>query len=165
MSTTLDGDRDGATFDSERDGSRLNRQMRDVWAHMSTGKPYTLDELARLTNHPEASISARIRDLRKAKHGGHTVERWHLGQGVWIYQLVLPTTDAELSGLGIMYPCTWCGAGIGKWCVLAEMPGTPRQTLHGQRIDPLRVAHAMGGRDAFLAVARATADVAGGLPI
>jgi hypothetical protein len=92
--TELDGDRGGVTFDRKRDGARLDKQMRDVWALMRDGMPYTLDRLAELTNHPEASISARIRDLRKPKFGGHHVERTYLGHGVWVYRVILPE-DAE----------------------------------------------------------------------
>lgn len=93
MTTSLDGDRGGVTFDSERDGARLNRQMRDVWRVMHDGNAYTLDELAHRTGHPEASISARIRDLRKPKFGGHHVERTHLGRGVWVYRVILPDRE------------------------------------------------------------------------
>jgi hypothetical protein len=33
----------------------------------------TLDELAKLTHYPQASISAQLRHLRKARYGGYTV--------------------------------------------------------------------------------------------
>jgi hypothetical protein len=37
----------------------------------------TLDELAKLTHYPPASISAQLRDLRKPRFGAHTVvKRW-----------------------------------------------------------------------------------------
>jgi hypothetical protein len=35
----------------------------------------TLEELARKTQFPEASISARLRHLRKERHGGYHVEK------------------------------------------------------------------------------------------
>jgi len=35
----------------------------------------TLAELARKTNFPEASISAQLRHMRKAEHGGYRVEK------------------------------------------------------------------------------------------
>lgn len=35
----------------------------------------------------ETTISARIRDLRKAKHGALTVNRKFLGDGKWIYNV------------------------------------------------------------------------------
>jgi hypothetical protein len=39
------------------------------------GSWMTLGELARKTNFPEASISAQLRHLRKAEHGGYRVEK------------------------------------------------------------------------------------------
>lgn len=86
---TLAGPRGGATYDEDRDGDRLNRQMRDVFRIVSSGGWFTLDELASRTGHPEASISARLRDLRKARHGGHTVNKTYLGHGLWAYQVNL----------------------------------------------------------------------------
>ena len=35
----------------------------------------TLDELARLTHYPPASISAQLRHLRKPEHGGYVVDK------------------------------------------------------------------------------------------
>ena len=35
----------------------------------------TLDELARLTHYPQASISAQLRHLRKPEYGGFVVEK------------------------------------------------------------------------------------------
>ena len=48
-----------------------------------------LPELKAITGDPEASLSARIRDLRKQKHGGHHVEhRVRTGHAVlWEYKL------------------------------------------------------------------------------
>lgn len=33
------------------------------------------------------TVSARVRDLRKAKYGSHIVDRRYVGQGVWEYRL------------------------------------------------------------------------------
>jgi hypothetical protein len=54
---------------------------------MLPGGWWTLPQLAAATGYPEASISARIRDLRKPKFGGHTVERRHVSKGLWEYRL------------------------------------------------------------------------------
>lgn len=35
----------------------------------------TLDELAKLTHYPQASISAQLRHLRKPEYGGYSVEK------------------------------------------------------------------------------------------
>ena len=56
---------DGATFNQARDGERLTSQLQDVIAVMAAGSWWTLAMLAKETRHPEASISARIRDLKK----------------------------------------------------------------------------------------------------
>jgi len=87
MKPPADGHRDGETYNAEFDYDRLNRQMKRVWSVMADEKWHTLYEIGRITSEPEASISARIRDLRKAKFGGHIVERRYLGDGTWEYRL------------------------------------------------------------------------------
>jgi len=79
---------DGVTFDPERDEERLNRQMRAVARFMSDGRVHTLFEIEEATGFPQASVSARLRDLRKPRFGKRTVERHYLGQGLWGYRLV-----------------------------------------------------------------------------
>lgn len=54
---------------------RIGRQRSEVWAAMYGGEWLTLAELEERTGFPQASISARIRDFRKPKFGGHIVER------------------------------------------------------------------------------------------
>ncbi len=54
---------------------RLNGQMLRVFEAMKDGRPYRLAEVAKKTGDPEASVSAQMRHLRKARFGGHTVER------------------------------------------------------------------------------------------
>jgi len=41
----------------------------------------TLEELAKLTHYPQASISAQLRHLRKPEYGGHVVEKRPRGTG------------------------------------------------------------------------------------
>lgn len=96
MTTTpqLDGTRGGETFDADRDGNRLNKQARAVWAAMRDGKWRTLEEIETITGHPQPSISARLRDFRKPKYGAHTIDREYLGHGLWIYRLT-PNTDQQ----------------------------------------------------------------------
>lgn len=83
------GDRDGETFDSKRDLSRLNAQMMDVYRLMMDGKWRPLFAIAHHTGHPEASVSARLRDLRKGRFGGFIVERKYIANGVYHYRLVV----------------------------------------------------------------------------
>lgn len=80
---------DGATFEPARDGERLARQMADVTACMTDGRWHTLAEIAEATGHPEASVSARIRDLRKSRWGNRTVQRrFDSPSSLWRYRLV-----------------------------------------------------------------------------
>lgn len=83
------GDRKGSTFDRLRDGMRLNGQACRVWDVMADGKWYSLREIAAVTDDPEASISARIRDFRASGFGGFKVESTCVKRGLWRYKLVL----------------------------------------------------------------------------
>lgn len=78
---------DGGTFSQPRDGARLSGQLQRVWEVMRDGEWRTLDDLAALANGSPAAVSARLRDLRKPRFGGHTVKRKYLGNGLWAYQL------------------------------------------------------------------------------
>lgn len=84
------GDRDGETFNRARDGKRLNAQMQRVFNELTArdGEWCTLRSLSYFTGDPEASISARIRDLRKPKFGGYTVQREYVARGLWRYRLL-----------------------------------------------------------------------------
>lgn len=83
------GDRDGETFDRARDLSRLNAQARDVYEYMAHGQWRTLADIAQNTGHPEASVSARLRDLRKPTLGGFTVERRYIAKGLYQYRVIV----------------------------------------------------------------------------
>lgn len=78
---------DGATFDQERDGKRLNAQLFAVRAAMGDGQWWTLADLAERCGAPEASVSARIRDLRKPRFGGHMIERRFVRRGLFEYRM------------------------------------------------------------------------------
>ena len=79
---------DGRTYAHSRDGQRLARQLDAVKAIMLDGKPHTLAELAEIAKGSTASVSARIRDLRKERFGGYQIDRDYLHDGVWEYRLV-----------------------------------------------------------------------------
>lgn len=85
----LDGLFDGQTYEPDRDGERLFRQARLVWRVMRDGQWRTLYEIAARVGAPSQSVSARLRDLRKKRFGAHTVERRHIGQGIFEYRLVV----------------------------------------------------------------------------
>lgn len=67
----------GATFDSGLDGERLSEQCRRVFELMRDGAWRTLAMIGEGADAPEASASARCRDLRRwlAEHCAGTVER------------------------------------------------------------------------------------------
>ena len=83
----IEGYRDGATFDDIRDRVRLNRQAQVVWDTMKDGRWRTLAQISAETGEPEASISARLRDFRKPRFGGHIVHRDYVTDGLWRYRL------------------------------------------------------------------------------
>jgi hypothetical protein len=79
--------RDGATYVHELDGQRLHRQHNRVCALMRDGVWRTLAEIAAATGDPEASVSARLRDLRKPRFGSYLVDRQRRGPGLFEYRL------------------------------------------------------------------------------
>lgn len=88
-------DFDGATYRRPLDQYRLAGQLGRVLGVMGDGAWRTLAELAAATGDPEASVSARLRDLRKPKFGGLDVEHRRRGEpaaGLWEYR-VLQTTE------------------------------------------------------------------------
>jgi hypothetical protein len=93
--SSVEGPRSGETYDDTRDRDRLNRQARKVLVAMSDHEWHTLGGLSLRLSEPEASISARLRDLRKKRFGSHTVEREYRGSGLWAYRLDPPEDDAS----------------------------------------------------------------------
>ncbi len=81
------GDRDGETFEPARDRVRLDGQALDVWQFMADQKWHTPAEIEAGTGHNWASASARIRDWKKPKFGGYSVDRMWIGNGVFAYRL------------------------------------------------------------------------------
>ena len=82
---------DGDTHNPKMDCARLTTQLDRVREAMQDGVYRTLAELSALTPGSEASLSARLRDLRKPRFGGHAVHRRRrVGQhGTHEYRLVL----------------------------------------------------------------------------
>lgn len=78
---------DGDTIEPERDEERLRAQLTRVWHLMRDGRWRTLNQIACETHDPPASVSARLRDLRKEKFGSHHVERRYLSNGLFTYRV------------------------------------------------------------------------------
>ena len=86
---------DGDTYEPEFDQERLATQMGRVWLALREGEWLSLGELADRVDAPEASVSARLRDLRKRRFGNHEVARRHRGErgsGLFEYQLIPKVT-------------------------------------------------------------------------
>ena len=62
---------------------------------MKDGRYRTLDEIQRTlesnypnSKFPTSSISAQLRNLKKEKFGGHGLERWYKGNGLYEYKII-----------------------------------------------------------------------------
>lgn len=77
----------GADYIAERDNPRLGAQIARVFEAMKDGQWRTLRQIESMTGDPAPSVSAQLRHLRKTRFGAHTVNRRHLGVGVYQYQL------------------------------------------------------------------------------
>lgn len=80
---------DGKTYEPERDYARLTGQLGRVFELMKDGEWRTIPQIVQQTRGSPQAISARLRDYRKPKYGGHTVERKFISAGVWAYRLVV----------------------------------------------------------------------------
>jgi len=77
---------DGPDFDPERDQARLTGQMMDIFRLMKDGRKRTVRQIAAITGHPETSISAQLRHLRKPRFGGYAVQKERVEEsGLWRY--------------------------------------------------------------------------------
>lgn len=88
---------DGATYDPDQDHQRLKGQLWRVFQLMSDGKYRTLAEIAEDAQGTEASVSARLRDLRKEQYGGREIQRQRVAGGLWEYRM-LPLKNTTLIG-------------------------------------------------------------------
>ena len=85
---------DGATYKPQFDRARLTGQIKRVFELMSDGRWRTLDEIQMVVGGSQPAISARLRDLRKARYGSLQVDRKHRPsvskmRGLYEYRLVL----------------------------------------------------------------------------
>jgi hypothetical protein len=83
---------DGGTYRPEADLPRLRGQVLRVFDLMKDGRWRTLEEIAAPAAASEASVSARLRDLRKPRFGGHEVQRRPRGAreaGLFEYRLLV----------------------------------------------------------------------------
>ncbi len=79
----------GVGFDFEKDSERLSKAMKRVFKAMYDQGWYTLAEISKAAECPEASASAHLRALRNPENGGFCVEhRRRAGKpGVFEYRI------------------------------------------------------------------------------
>lgn len=78
---------DGRSFVASRDQVRLWGQLEATRVVLLDHQWHTLAEIAKRVNGSEAGVSARIRDLRKARWGSHTIDRQYVDAGIWKYRM------------------------------------------------------------------------------
>ena len=74
----------GNTFHVKRDGARLSHQLEKVRALLADGQWRTLREISDSVGAPEASVSARYRDLVRLRFN---MEKKNDGGGRWLYRM------------------------------------------------------------------------------
>lgn len=83
---------DGRTYEDKHDRARLESQLVRIFDLMKDGNWRTLREISAIVHGSESGVSARLRDMRKPKFGGHTVERRARGdreRGLFEYKLIV----------------------------------------------------------------------------
>lgn len=83
----------GSDYDPKEDNDRLTGQILRIYELMKDGLWRTLEEINLQTHDHEASISAQLRNLRKARFGSHIIERRSRGDrssGLFEYRLNIP---------------------------------------------------------------------------
>jgi hypothetical protein len=88
---------DGETYDEVWDGERLKTNLDKTFSLMRDGERRTLRQIAEAVGCSESGVSARIRDLRKAKwqlfYGQCDVKSERVSGGVWHYWLKIKKVD------------------------------------------------------------------------
>lgn len=83
------------TFDgpdlTPTDVTRISGQLGRVFEFMQRNEWVTLSQIQSYAGGSEAGCSARTRDLKKPRFGGHTVERRRVegANGLWEYRLTV----------------------------------------------------------------------------
>jgi hypothetical protein len=121
---------DGPGLDPDIDDLRLGKQIERVYAYMLDTEWHTLAEISRAVEAPEASVSARLRDLRKVRWGGHIIEEVRAktkGGGLHRYRM-WPSTLGLLDGKGRDTGTIWRQHPLYVFCVYHHCFHEPRAT-------------------------------------
>lgn len=90
----------GVTYVASRDRQRLVGLMDRVHTALKEGRKWSLSELKQTCGGGEASISARLRNLKDVRWGGnyegkvrvretgHDIEKEYVGNGLWLYWMI-----------------------------------------------------------------------------
>ena len=81
----------GETYDRDLDRPRLLTQLQRVKDYMADGPYHSLRAISEATGAPEASVSARLRDMRRPvdKKGlGLRIDDQRMLGGLWLYRWV-----------------------------------------------------------------------------
>ena len=88
---------DGA-YVHDRDHDRLASATKKVHAFMLDGQWHEIEEVSLATGYPLGSaLTSRIRDMRKRRFGGHTVECEFVRRGVHRYRVLIPVEERQLA--------------------------------------------------------------------
>src|SRR5262245_51604573 len=109
----MTADFDGSTYEPLFDGTRLKTLLARVRHLLSAnaGRWFTIKGIQSHCGGTPASVSARIRDLRKPKFGQFHIERRRVGDprdGLWEYRIVGKAGD----GCPEVVICPHCGQPI-----------------------------------------------------
>ncbi len=88
----------GDDYIPARDEIRLSGQLRKIFALMQDGQRRTLENISALTGEPPASVSAQLRHLRKPRFGGYRVNKYHMGAGLYEYEVLAKPPEPARSG-------------------------------------------------------------------
>ena len=84
---------DGPAYEPTQDRERLTKQHEVIKNLMLDGVWRTLDQIAKITGFPPASVSAQLRHLRKPRFGSYIVDRRSLGGGLNEYRVTRPLQE------------------------------------------------------------------------
>ena len=119
----------GETYKAELDKARLLKQLERVFETMQDGVWRTLKEIRQATPAmaQETSLSARVRDFRKVRHGGYLVERRRRGgetqTGLWEYRLDVNAPRATSSQRPEKKEILAAAKELFAHCLLAKQHG------------------------------------------
>jgi len=110
-------DFDGRTYSPPLDKTRLTTQLAEVKSLMLDGAWWTIPDLTETVHGLPTAISARIRDFRKPKFGGHMILSARVvgESGLWKYRLI--KTPEAMDGIRRLLgrPSGWMGGNVKQW--------------------------------------------------